>query len=58
MMERYREERKLAVRRQKNTMCSQMTQSEGLVVHFGHDLSTTGPRAAISIKGNLKGGPG
>jgi len=57
-MGRYREERKPAVRRQKNTMHLQMTQSEGSAVHFGHGLSTTGPRIAISIKGNLKEGPG
>jgi len=57
-MGRYREERKPVVRRQKNTMHSQTTRSEGLAVHFGHDLSTAGPHAAISIKGNLKEGPG
>ena len=57
-MGRYREERKPAVRRQKNTMRSQTTQSEGLVVHFEHDLSTTGPHAAILVKGNLKEGLG
>jgi len=57
-MGRYREERKPAMRRQKNTMHLQMTQSEGSAVHFGHGLSTTGPRIAISIKGNLKEGPG
>jgi len=34
----------------------QTIQSEGSVVHFEHDLSTTGPRMAISIKENLKEG--
>jgi len=57
-MGRYKEERKPAVRRQKNTMRLQMTQSEGSAVHFGHDFSTTGPHAAISVKGNLKEGSG
>jgi len=57
-MGRYREERKLAVRREENTMRSQTIQSEGLVVHFEHDLSTTGPHVAISIKGSIKEGPG
>jgi len=57
-MGRYREERKPAVRRQKNTMHLRTTQSEGLAVHFGHNLSITGPCTAISIKGNLKEGPG
>ena len=55
-MERRREERKQVVRRQKNTMRSQTIQSEGSAVHFEHDLSTTGPHTAISIKGNLKEG--
>ena len=50
-MGKYREERKLAVRRQKNTMCLQTIQSEELVVYFEHDLSMTGPCAAILIKG-------
>ena len=57
MMGRYREERKLAVRRQKNTMHSQTIRSEGSAVHFKHNLSTTGPHATISIKGNFKKGP-
>jgi len=57
-MGRYREERKQSVRRQKNKMCSQMIRSEGLVVHFEYDLSTTGSYAAISIKENLKEGLG
>jgi len=57
-MGRYREERKPAVRRQKNTMRSQTTRSEGSAVHFEHNLSTTGPHVAILIKGNLKEGPG
>ena len=53
-MGKYREERKLAVKRQKNTMCLQTIQSEELVVYFEHDLSMTGPYTAISIKENLK----
>jgi len=57
-MGKYREERKPAMRRQKNTMCLQTIQSEGLVVHFEHDLYTTGPCVAILIKENLKEGPG
>jgi len=57
-MGRYREKRKPAVRRQKNTICLRMTQSEGLAVHFEHNLSMTGPCMAISIKGNLKEEPG
>ena len=57
-MGRYREEGKPTVRRQKNTMHSQMIRSEGSVVYFEHDLSTTGPCAARSIKGNLKEGLG
>jgi len=57
-MGRYRKERKPAVRRKKNTMHLQMIQLEGLAVHFEHDLSTTGPRAAILIKGSVKEGPG
>jgi len=56
-MERYREKRNLAVRRRKNTMCSQTILSEGSIVHFEHNLSTTGPYAAILIKGSLKEGP-
>jgi len=56
-MERYREEKKLAVRRKKNTMCLQTIQSEGLAVHYECDLSTTGPRTAILIKGSVKEGP-
>ena len=56
-MERYREEKKAAVRREKNTMCLQTIQSEGSVVYSEHDLSTTGPRVAIPIKGSLKKGP-
>ena len=56
-MGRYREERKLAVRRKKNTMRSQTIQSEGLVVYFEYNLSTTGPRMAISIKESIKEGP-
>ena len=54
---RYRKERNLAVRRKKNTMCSQTIQSEELAVYFQHDLSTTGPCMATSIKGSLKEGP-
>jgi len=57
-MGRYREERKLAIKRKKNTMCLRTIQLEGLVVHFEHNLSTTGPCMAISIKGSLKEGPG
>jgi len=57
-MGRYREERKLTVRRQKNMMRSQTIQSEGLAVHFEHNLSMTGPCMAISIKGNFKEGLG
>jgi len=56
-MVRYREERKQVVRRQKSTAHSQMIRSEGLAVHFEHDLSTTGPCMAISIKGSVKEGP-
>ena len=56
-MERYRGDRKPAVRRKKNTMRSRTIRSEGLVVHFEHDLSTTGPHTAISIKGSVKEGP-
>jgi len=56
-MGRYREERKPAVRRKENTMCSQTIQSEGSAVYFEHDLSTTGPSAAISIKESVKEGP-
>jgi len=55
-MERYREERKPTMRKQKNTMRSRMIRSEGLAVHFEHNLSTTGPHVAISIKENLKKG--
>jgi len=57
-MGKYREERKPAVRRKKNTMHSQMIRSKGLAVHFECDLSMTGPRMAISIKGSVKEGPG
>jgi len=57
-MGRYSKERSLAVRRTKSTMCSQTIQSEGLAVHFEHDLSTTGPYMAILIKESLKEGPG
>ena len=56
-MGRYREGKKLAVRRKKNTMCLQTIQSEGLVVHYECDLSTTGPHTAILIKGSVKEGP-
>ena len=35
----------------------QTIQSEGLVVHFEHDLSMTGPYTAILIKKSLKEGP-
>ena len=38
--------------------CSQMVQSEGLAVHFEHNLSMAGPRMAILIKGKLKEGIG
>jgi len=38
-MGRYREERNSAMRRMKNTMCSQTIQSEGSTVHSEHDLS-------------------
>jgi len=41
-LRRYREERSLAVKRTKNTMCLQMIRSEGSAVHFEHDLSMTG----------------
>jgi len=57
-MGRYREERNSAVRRTKNTMCLQTIRSKGSVVHFEHNLSTTGPCAAILVKGSLKEGPG
>ena len=57
-MGRYREERKAAVRRKKNTMCLQTIQSEGSAVHFEHNLSTTGPCMATSIKENPKEGSG
>jgi len=57
-MGRYREERNLAMRRTKNTMHSQMIQSEGLAVHFEHNLFMTGPHAAISIKESIKKEPG
>ena len=57
-MGRYREERKPAVRRKKNTMHLQTIQSEGLAVHFERDLFTTGPHMAILIKGSVKEGPG
>jgi len=57
-MGRYREKRKLTVRRQKNTMHLQTIQSEGSAVYFEHNLSMAGLRAAISIKGNLKEGLG
>jgi len=57
-MGRYREERKPAVRREKNTMCLQIIRSEGSVVHFEHNLSMTGPHVAILIKGSVKEGPG
>jgi len=57
-MGRYRKERNSAVRRKKNTMHSQMIQSEGSMVHFEHNLSMTGPHMAISIKGSLKEGLG
>jgi len=56
-MERYREERSVAMRRRKNIMRSQTIQSERSAVYFEHDLSTTGPHMAISIKGSLKEGP-
>jgi len=56
-MERYKEERNLAMRRKKNTMRSQIIQSEGSAVHFEHDLSTTGLHVATSIKESLKEGP-
>jgi len=55
-MGRYREERKLVVKRKKNTMCLRITQSEGSAVYFEHDLSMTGPHMTTSIKGNLKEG--
>jgi len=57
-MGRYREEKKSAVRRKKNTTRSQMIQSEGLAVHFEHNLSMIGPHMATSIKESLKEGPG
>jgi len=57
-MGKYREERNLAVRKKKNMMHSQMVQSERLVVHFEHNLSTTGPHMAMVIKGKLKEGIG
>ena len=34
----------------------QTIRSKGLVVHFEQDLSTTGPRVAISIKESVKEG--
>jgi len=57
-MERYREKRKAVVKREKNTVHSRMIRSEGSAVHFEHDLSMTGPRMAILIKGSVKEGPG
>jgi len=56
-MGRYTKDRKAAVRRKKNTMRSQMIQSEGLAVHFERDLSMTDPYVATSIKESLKKGP-
>jgi len=53
-MGRYKEERNSAMRRKKNTMCLQTIQSERSVVHFEHDLCTTGPHMATSIKESLK----
>jgi len=53
---RYREERKQVVKRQKSMVHSQMIRSERSAVYFEHDLSTTGPHAAILIKENLKEG--
>jgi len=57
-MGRYRKERNLAVRRKKNMMRLRTIQLEGSAVHFEHNLSTTGPCVAISIKENLKKEPG
>ena len=57
-MGRYRKERNPAVKRTKNTMRLQTIQSERSMVHSEHNLSTTGPCVAISIKGSLKEGPG
>jgi len=57
-MGRYREKRKQVVRRQKSMACSQTIRSGGSAVYFEHDLSMTGLRVAISIKGNLKEGLG
>jgi len=57
-MGRYREKENQVRRKTKNTMCSQTIQSERSAVHSEHDLSSTGPRMAIPIKGSLKEGPG
>jgi len=57
-MGKYREERNPAVKKTKNTMHSRMIQSERSMVHSEHDLSTTGPCMAISIKGSVKEGSG
>ena len=46
---RYREEREQVVKRQESTVHSRAIQSEGLVVHFEHNLSMTGPCVAISV---------
>ena len=56
-MKRYREERNQAMRKTKNTMCSQTIQSGGSTVHSEHNLSTTGLHVAILIKGSVKEGP-
>jgi len=53
-MRRYREKRDQAMRKRKSTMCSQMVQSRGSIVHSEHDLFTIGPHVAISIKRSIK----
>ena len=58
IMGRYKEEANQARRKMKNTMHLQTIQSEGLTVHSKHNLSTTGPCIAISIKGSVKEGSG
>ena len=57
IMGRYREKRSVTVRKRKNTMRLQTIRSEGSVVHFKHNLSTTGSYTVILIKGSLKEGP-
>ena len=56
-MGRYRKERNWTMRKTKNMICLQTIQSEGLMVNSEHNLSTTGPHMAISIKGSVKERP-